>query len=464
MGATDPSASAWRLMWRLTLPVLAEESLSLLVGYTNWWLAGHYLGTADHLAAMSLLAYILWLFNTLFATVSIGATALVARFSGAGDRAAAIRTTHQALLAGAVMALALTVPIWLAGPTLIALLQLRGEAADLVWQYVQIIIPVIPLMMLEQIAAACLRGAGDTVGGFAAKSVVNTVTMTVSPLCLLGFGSLPPLGWRGLALGTATGYVAGGILLGLMLSRGRAGLKIHRAGFVPDATLIRRLLRIGIPAGIDMLAVLTCHLIYVAIINSLGTAASAAHGLGLQIEAMSYLPGTAFQVAAATIAGQYLGAGQPNQARRGVLITCLTGCAILTCAACAFVFAGEWLAAFFTGDRSNPTAQHAARLLKIVAVSTPSLGLLAILTGGLRGAGDTRWPLLVTFVGLLGIRIPLAFLLARSETIVPGLGVTITGFGWGVDGAWWAMTTDVIVRSLLIAVRFFQGGWKNTAV
>jgi putative MATE family efflux protein len=451
-------------MWRLTLPVLAEEFLNLLVGYTDWWLAGHYLGTADHLAAMSLLAYVMWLLTSFFSTVAIGATALVARFVGSGDQDSASRVVGQAVVAGSALAVVLTLVALLGGRAFTELLQLHGTAADLVWQFLCILIPAIPFIMLEQVCAACLRGAGDTVTGFITKLIVNIVNIAVSPVLLLGIGPFPELGWQGIAIGTALGHFLGGTILILVLLRGRAGLRLRLLYPFIDRSLLRRLLRIGVPGGIDILSVLTCHLTYVAIINSLGTAAAAAHGLGLQIEALSYLPGVAFQAAAATLAGQYLGAGDGKKAHHAVLITCLTGCAVMSCAALAFVFAGERLTAFFTGDRNNPAARHAAQLLKIVAISTPSLGVLAILTGGLRGAGDTRWPLLVTFVGLLGVRLPGACLLAYSEFALPGLGITVTGFGWGVDGAWWAMTSDVIVRSLLILARFLHGGWRRIGV
>lgn len=136
----------------------------------------------------------------------------------------------------------------------------------------------------------------------------------------------------------------------------------------------------------------------------------------------------------------------------------------MSCAAVAFVLAGDLLTGFFTGDRHDPTARHAASLLRIVAVSTPSLAVLSILTGGLRGAGDTRWPLIVTFIGLLGIRLPGACLLAWGVVELPQLGLVVTGMNWGVDGAWWAMTTDVIVRSVLIASRFLHGGWQRVQV
>ena len=113
---------------------------------------------------------------------------------------------------------------------------------------------------------------------------------------------------------------------------------------------MRRLLRIGLPGGCDVLAIITCHLIYVAIINSLGTAAAAAHGLGIQIEALAYLPGSAFHVAAATMAGQYLGAKDPRRATRSVIMACLVGGSIMSTAGLIFYFGGSLLTTFFTGS------------------------------------------------------------------------------------------------------------------
>lgn len=272
------------------------------------------------------------------------------------------------------------------------------------------------------------------------------------------------MGWEGLAIGTASGHILGGSLILALLWRGRAGLSLRSADWTLDRELIRRLLRVGIPGGVDVCGIVCCHLAYVSVINTLGTLASAAHGLGLQIEALSYCPGSGFHVAASTLAGQNLGAGDPQRASRGVWLTCLAGCVVMTSAALVFYFHGSALTTFFTGDPANPAGVEAARLLKIVAVSTPSLAVLSILTGGLRGAGDTRWSLLITFTGLVGIRLPGACFLAWDQVLIPGLNLAIPGMGWGVAGAWWAMTTDVVVRSILISGRFLHGGWRSVRV
>lgn len=130
----------------------------------------------------------------------------------------------------------------------------------------------------------------------------------------------------------------------------------------------------------------------------------------------------------------------------------------------AFRFFPELLTSFFTGDATNDTAQATIPLLRIVALSIPSLTLIQVLNGALRGAGDTRWPLIISIVGLLGIRLPGACLFAWDQVPIPGTHLVLQGFGWGVEGAWYAMLIDTILRSILVVARFCHGGWKNVRV
>jgi putative MATE family efflux protein len=451
-------------MLRLAMPVMVEELLHLLVGYTDWWLTGHYLEGPSYKAAMGLMAYTMWLMPTLFATVAIGALALTSRFIGAGDRKGARQVTGQAMLMGIVVAALATLAAVLFGERFVAAMQLKEDAAPLAVAYLWILIPAIPAIMVEQVTIACLRGAGDTVSGLFAKTIVNAVNLVLSVALVTGWGPFPDLGFRGLAIGTACGHAVGALILLAILTRGRAGLQLRLPRMRPDVVLMRRLLRIGIPGGIDALFIIACHLTYAAIINATGTLDAAAHGLGVQIEALAFLPGSAFHVAAATMAGQYLGAGDEPRAVRGVVMACVVGGGIMTSAGLAFFFGGEFLTSFFTGTTETETAQLTTRLLKIVAVSEPFLAVAMVLTGALRGSGDTRWPLLITLIGLVGVRIPFACLLAWDEIAIPLTSLTITGYGLGVVGAWYAMVADVVLRSLLVTYRFFHGGWKRIKV
>ena len=452
-----------RTLLALALPVMAEESLNLLVGYTDWYLAGHFLPGEEPKAAMGLMSYVLWILPTLFSLISIGAMALVARFVGAGMRKEASHVVNQAMLLGVVAAGIGIFFFLIGGQWFVAAMQLRPEAAELALRYIRIMTPAIPAIMLEQIGSACLRGSGDAVTGLIARVVLNAVNMFLATVLVTGWGPFPNLGWDGLAIGTATGHTIGGLIILGMLLRGRNGMKLQLGWPRPDGATIRRLLRIGLPGGFDAAAIVICHLIYVSIINALGTEASAAHGLALQIEALAYLPGSAFHVAAATLAGQALGAGEPLRAVRSVTTAAMCGVVVMSLAGLLFYFAGEHLAQFFIGNPTDLT-RHAGDLLKIVACGCPALAILNVFTGGLRGSGDTRVPLAITFIGLVGIRIPLACFLAWDQIPLPIMGTTIPGLGLGVGGAWLAMVVDASVRSQLVLWRFWQGGWKQVRV
>jgi putative MATE family efflux protein len=448
----------------LALPVLAEQLLHALVALVDTWLAGNFLSTGSHLAAMGLVAYVLWLIPSMFAAIAIGATAMTARLVGARDVPLAARVANQALVMGSVLSLVAMASVWWFDAWFVDAMQLEQDAAPLALRYLEILIPVIPAIMVEQVGIACLRGAGDTISGLFAMTLMNVVNLVLSSALVIGLGPIPRWGWDGLAFGTAAGHALGAMLVLGLLGRGRAGMQLQLAWLRPDRELARRLLRIGLPGGADVALILVCHLCFVAIINSLGTLPAAAHSVGVRIEGISYLPGAAFQVAAATMAGQFLGAQDARRAMRSARMACLIGGAIMVSSGVLMFCASDWLASFFTGGRDNSTAQLAGPLLRVVSLTQPSLALTMILTGALRGAGDTRWPLLFSLIGFVGVRLPLATVLAWDQVWIPGFDCVVPGLGWGVLGAWYAMAADIVLRSVLVAWRFWQGGWRQVRV
>lgn len=435
---------------RLAWPVLVEQLLHMVIWLSDQFLAGRYLDER-YLAPLNLTIYILWLMEGLFLTVAIGATAMVARFVGAKDWRTAQHVTNQALLVGAAAAGVLTGLGFLLGPQLVRALQLGGESAALADRYLAYIYPQLPAMMILSVGIAALRGAGDMVSGLIVMAIIDGVNLAVSWALVLGLGPFPQRGWDGLAIGTASSYAAGGVLVLWLLARGRAGLGLSPALLLPNANLIRRLLRIGLPGGMDTLAIIACQLWFVAIINQLGDVAAAAHGVAIRIESLAFLPGAAFQMAAATLAGQFLGARDHHRAGRSVVMACLIGGGIMCTAGVLFFVQADFLSRLLLSADKETLARQAAPLLRIVAFAMPFLAITMILSGALRGAGDTRWPLVFTFIGYLVIRIPLAYLLAHR-------------WGWGVEGAWLAMVADLVVRCGLVTWRFRHGGWKHVRV
>jgi Na+-driven multidrug efflux pump len=203
---------------------------------------------------------------------------------------------------------------------------------------------------------------------------------------------------------------------------------------------------------------------YLTIINKVGELAAAAHGITNVTESLSYLPGIAFQVAAGTLAGQFLGAGDPQRASRGVLMACLIGGGIMTAMGLLFLCIPNQITNFFVSSDQEEVAKLAASTLKIAAIGQPFLALAMVFSGALRGAGDTRWPLLFTFIGFICVRLPLAYWLAWDQIHLASLGIVIRGWNLGLQGAWIAAITDIIVRCILVSFRFYHGGWKRVRV
>ena len=453
-------------MLHLVWPVLLEQLLGLSVGFTDKWLAGNLLEGVEPLAAVGLVAYCLSFLPGLFAIPAVAATAIVSRSVGGGDLAGARRAAAQALLLAALITAAVLCLVAGFGNMFVEALGLPSGSTALALRYLAIVLPALPAMMIIHVGVAVLRGAGDMWAGLLAMSVVNLVNAAASYALAVGAAGLPRLGWEGLAWGTTIGYCLGaGCVIGL-LGRRKGGLRPCLADWLPDGSWMMRMLRVGVPAGVDAVANACCHLAFLSIVNRLGDVAAAAHSVAITIESLAFLPGSAFMVVAATLAGQFLGAGDERRARRSVwqaAIACMT---LMSAAGLVFLATADGLAAWFVGggSRQPEVARLTAQLVRIVAFAQPPLALLMVFSGGLRGAGATRVPLAVNVLGMLVVRLPLAvFLTQDSVTLPAGMG-TIPGLGLEAIGAWYAMAADLTVRGLAMLIIFTRKNWSRVRV
>ncbi len=457
---------AARPLARLVLPVLLEQVLALSVGFVDKWLAGNLFSGAEPLAAVGLVAYCLAFMPVLFAMPAVAATALVARHVGGGDLPGARQALTQCFVVAVVpvVVMATAAAIW--GQGLLGLLGLPPESSLLAERYLAIVLPALPAMMVIAVGVAGLRGAGDMVAGLVSMSVVNVVNAGASFALGVGLGGLPRLGWEGLAWGTFAGYWCGAACVVLLLARNARGLRPRGGDWWPLAAWQRRIARIGLPAGVDAAANAVCHLTFLSIVNRLGNVDAAAHAVAVTIESLAFLPGSAFQVAAATLAGQYLGARDERRARGSVWLAAVAAAVLMGLAGAVFFRFADPLAGWFVGgaDGQAAVARLAATLVRIVAFAQPPLALLMVLSGGLRGGGATRPPLLVNLFGLAAIRLPLAMFLAWPEITLPAGFGTVAGCGMGARGAWLAMAVDLSIRGLAMLAIFSRSGWTRVRV
>lgn len=467
--AATPARPMWRLVLALALPALAQQYLHLLVQLSDQYLADRFElpdpnQRQTYLAALTTAGYLYWFVSSYTVLVGVGSTALVARFVGAGDWRLAQHATGQSVLLALGFGVVGTAAGLLGLPALVGALQLTGDAAAFCVTFLTPLAVLLPFQITESACVACLAGAGDTRTGLKVLGGVAVLNVPLAWGLCFGVGPVSGLGFVGIALGTGLSHVVGCVVLLALLARGRSGLKLHLADLVPHRNLIYRLLRVSVPAGIDSLSVAFCQLWFLSLVNRLGDVPAAAHGVALRWEALGFLAGAAFGTAAMTLVGQNLGARDPHRAARGGWTAFAIGCGLMTVMGVLFfALAGPMFRVFCHEEHLRPVIDTGVPVLRLIAFAMPALASQIIFTAALRGAGDTRVPVLISWLGFLGIRIPLAYLLTRPAVDLGPLGV-VPGYDLGLFGAWVAMCADIWVRGVFFALRFAGGKWKTIEV
>ncbi|RJP37057.1 MAG: MATE family efflux transporter [Phycisphaerales bacterium] len=446
------TGSVRRMLFVLAVPVLTEQLLNALVGIGDTFWAGRVSAVATN--AIGLAAYVAWLASMLFAMVGTGTTALVSRFWGARQPEEANDIAHQAILLAAAIGVATSAALMALAPVFARMQGMSGESGRIAVTYLRLNAISAPMLSVTLAGSAALRGAGDMRTPMAIQAAINVVNMIVSPCLLYGLGPLPALGVDGIALGTVTAETLGAAIMIVLLVRGRAGLRLRPSRFRPEAARIGRIMRIGIPAGADGVIMWSGHFVFLIIIaylatGAIGDAYYAAHIVAVRTEAFTYLPAIAWGTAAATMIGQALGAGDAKRAIRAGHEAVLQ-CGLLNCVVAVLFYAGaEQIYAIMHTDALVRAA--GVTPFRILALLQPVLGMSIVYIHGMRGAGDTRFPMLITLIGIIVVRLPIGYV----------CGTLLSG---GLLGAWMGMCADIIWRALAALIRYRGHRWVHTRV
>jgi len=385
----------------------------------------------------------------LFTAVGTGATALVARMVGGQDLKNANRVVQQALLLAFLFGLLLTILIQVFAGQAMLLIGAQGETVELGISYLRIAGSVFALSSIMFVGNACLRGAGDTRTPLFVMGVVNVLNIAVAWTLINGAFGLPRMGVAGSAMGALAGRLVGGLLVLGILLKGRSGLSLRSQPFRVDTTLIQRILRVGVPTGLEQLIIRSGMMLYARVVSSLGIVAYAAHQIAVNAESLSYMPGFGFAVAATTLVGQGLGAKDPERSEGDGMIAFYLGAALMTIMGICFILFPRSFISFFTNEEAVIAA--GVRPLQLVGFAQPFLASSMIMSGALRGAGETRSPMLINGISIWTVRLPLSLLFTRALSL-------------GLFGAWIAMVIDLAVRGTLMFARFRMGRWKTVEV
>ncbi len=436
-------------VWRLTWPSAIALGIQTLSNNIDRWFVAQLGG--NQIAALGLAQNVLMLLLGAVVAISAATTALVARHTGAGNHNEAEQAARQSLYFAAFGSLVIIAIVIPTGRPLLSLM--AGHAHGIVsfgHKYLLIsLVGMIPLFMMT-VTIAAFRGIGDMFTPVILTLSSAVLTALLDWVLVLGHLGATPMGLPGAAWSSVISRSVACVLGIAFLYRSplRQSITLLRP---IDCTWLRRLVSLGLPAGLQSILRTGASIVYFSFLGKLAgsESAMAALTLGLGIEAISYMPGFAFSAAAAAMVGQNLGAKEPERASHAAWACTKQSVIVMTIMAILFYSFAGIIASYFTRDAE--ILRLTVSYLRINALSEPFIALSMTLTGALQGAGDTRSPAVVTFLTLWIIRLPLTYWLAVTLSL-------------GAVAAWWTMSISMIVSGLIITGIFATGRWKAVKI
>ncbi len=446
-----PSFAPTRLqsdVLRLALPAIVAGLVSTVVFFTDRLLIARYDDRA--LASMQIAGPLLWsLFSVGGATLS-GTLAVVGQAMGGNRVDHARQSAAVVLLAAVVLGTALATVSWLMLPTIAQMLAGADEHAAstraLARTYIETVLPFAPVVLLAEVGIVVLHASGDTRTPLRIGIVTGLTNLAVSGALIHGMGPFPSLGVQGAAIGTAAAFVlmAASTLLALVV--GPFGLRWSdvRAARASPQRLLGPVLRVGAPTLGERLVFHAGFMVFAGIVARLGDTAMTANQSLVAIESIGFLSAAGFGVASGSLVARTLGAGLPDEARTVGRTAAVLGASCLGVVSLVFLAIPEVLVRVFSDDPA--VVALGARCLRVAAVAQPIMAMSDSFAGALRGAGDTRSPMVVALVGPVVVRLGACSLF----TMV---------LDFGLLGIWLGTTLDWATRALVLGVIWHRGGW-----
>ena len=426
----------------LAFPVIIENILQTLLGTVDTYFAGHISDNA--IAAIGVTNLVVNLFIAFFTAISIGTSAVIARNVGKGDIDKVDFAMSQSIILGIVISIIFGV---LNALFYIPILRLCGATKDIlnitVPYYIIISVPII-FLCLSLILSSCLRSTKDTKTPMISTAIANILNILLNII----FIKLN-LGIAGLALATTISRGINVIFLFHKLKNYNFHINLNFNNWKEQKLMLKSIIKIGLPAGVEKLIMRLGQLMYNSMIITIGISAYVAHNIAGNIESYTYIPAMGFGVATATLVGITLGEGNYEESKKLVYISdIITTFWMVIMGIFIYIFA-PYIVKLFTNTLDVQVM--VVEVLRLIALFQCFIAITQIFTSALQGAGDTKFPMYITLMGIWGIRLGVGYL----------LGVVMN---MGLMGVWIAYVLDIMVRSILLIIRFIGEKWQEIVI
>lgn len=426
----------------LAIPVVIENILQTFLGTVDTYFAGRINDSA--IAAIGVTNLIVNVFITFFTAISIGTSAILARNFGKKDFDKVNSVIKQSIILGGIIGLIIGLINFIFYKQILMISGVSDKVLSYATPYYIIVVVPSVVLSLSLILSSCLRATKDTKTPMIATGIANILNVLLNFIFInIGMGIV------GIALATTVSRIMNVVILIVKLKKNKNGVNIQLKKWSIEKETIKSIVKIGIPAGIEKLIMRLGQIVYNGMIISIGISAYVAHNVAGNIESYSYIPAMGFGVATTTLIGITIGENNVKKSNEMVFVSyVMTTILMVSIGIIFFIFAPQ-LASIFTNTKE--VQEMVIRVLRLIALFQPFAAITQIFTSALQGAGDTKFPMYSTLIGIWGIRVGIGYL----------FGVSL---GFGLVGVWMAYVIDITIRGILLLKRFLNGKWKKIVI
>jgi putative MATE family efflux protein len=441
---TEPAL--WSQVLKISWPANVEFMIITGMVFADIFFLAR-LGT-EVLAGVGISVTVYRLFYEAFSAVGLASTTVVAQATGAGNKDLARRGGGQSILLALLLGIASAVVGTLVAGWAMTMMGAEGVVKDAGVVYMQINLLAAPFYALSVTGGGVLKGVGDTKTPMVYTLISSIFKIVLTVGLVFGRCGLPELGVEGAALATLFGFGLGALLILAKLARGFDGIRLGIGAFGLDRRLMRRVVILAWPVAGERIVMRMGFVFYMRVVSALGTVALAANQIALRLESVSLTVGFGFTIAATTLVGQAVGRRDIAGAAARTWATMKFSVLTMGSMTVLLILLRHPAVGMFMPDAD--VRELAVACLLIGAFELLAFGVVFTLAGALRGAGDTRSPMIVALVGTFGFRLPLVYLLGMH-------------FGLGLRGIWYGTLLDWVGRAVLMYFMFRSGKWKGKA-
>ncbi|HLT58680.1 MAG: MATE family efflux transporter [Limnochordales bacterium] len=442
------TGNIWHHILAFSWPMFVGNLFQVLYNTVDSFWVGRFIG-ADALAAVSVSAPVVFALVALIMGLTMATTTLVAQYRGARDDVQVRRTVANSLLTITALGLVSSAVGYIYRVPILRLMRTPESVLEPAAVYLGIFLLGLVPMFLFNVVSSILRGLGDSRTPLRFLVYATVLNIVLDPLFILGFGPVPPMGIAGVAWATLIAQTLATVLGFRHIRRHTDLLPTEASQWRLDRQLVAKLFTIGVPGGLQSTIVSFSMVAVTAIVNTFGPAVVAAFGAGGRVDQFAFLPAMSISLAVTALVGQNLGAGRPERVREIVIRSSLLTGAITGTMTLVAVLQPTLLIQVFIEDPA--VLAEGSRYLRIVGLNYVPLALMFIITGVLRGAGDTLISMLISLVTLWAVRLPLAWALSYK-------------LAWGVAGTWWAIVLSTVLGLILNWWYYRTGHWQRKVV